>query len=408
MIDANKERALSSIARGKSPYFIRDNAKYVNEPLGIKSAKTAQEIAKERHAARTPEKEAMLREYWQKKVEQGNIRRRQEAEKRAVIHYGSRIAQYMGGISDVDTSALLRAVQQQNVTSIRLAAEKLKGLGKQILSLHRLDNPMKVARDYSMADAVAVNKAVETRLARESTELNARKQFLKDEIKWVENHKKYATWKVAQDAYKKELKIVQRKIDVRAVADSVTGAMEYAKLSNSKDLKMLAEEMRDLLSDANMDLTVARTKAIELNDKYQQVSAKDIKKGGAIPETAVKPETLYDLKKRLGNSLPKTLDNLDMAIAEYEKTPKYGSAAQTHKNEIETVMRRLFNEHDFAMNIKDKLLETVLNSWFKNTFEVGKSGGYVGSTKTTGKIEATHGRLRAAHNLFGIKKTTLL
>ena len=134
-IDANKERALSSIARGKSPYFIRDNAKYVNEPLGIKSAKTAQEIAKERHAARTPEKEAMLREYWQKKVEQGNIRRRQEAEKRAVIHYGSRIAQYMGGISDVDTSALLRAVQQQNVTSIRLAAEKLKGLGKQILSL---------------------------------------------------------------------------------------------------------------------------------------------------------------------------------------------------------------------------------------------------------------------------------
>lgn len=75
----NKERALAAIERGKPPYFIRDNAKYVNKPLGIKSAKTVHEIAKERHAMRTPEKEAMLRDYWQKKVEQGNIRRRREA-----------------------------------------------------------------------------------------------------------------------------------------------------------------------------------------------------------------------------------------------------------------------------------------------------------------------------------------
>ena len=67
-------------------------------------------------------------------------------------------------------------------------------------------------------------------------------------------------------------------------------------------------------------------------------------------------------------------------------------------------MRKLFDEHDLGMNIDDDTLEAVLNSWFKNTFETGSSGGYVGSSKTTGKISSSHGRLSAAHKLFGLGK----
>lgn len=63
-------------------------------------------------------------------------------------------------------------------------------------------------------------------------------------------------------------------------------------------------------------------------------------------------------------------------------------------------MKRLFDKHSFGMNIKDSLLEKVYNSHFKNTFETGSSGGYKGSTKTTGKIETGHARLRAAHHMF--------
>ena len=81
----------------------------------------------------------------------------------------------MDGISDVDTSSLSKAIQQRDFALIKLEADKLKSLGKQILSLKRLDDPMQVAKDYSMADAISVNKAVESRLARESTELFARR-----------------------------------------------------------------------------------------------------------------------------------------------------------------------------------------------------------------------------------------
>ncbi len=68
-------------------------------------------------------------------------------------------------------------------------------------------------------------------------------------------------------------------------------------------------------------------------------------------------------------------------------------------------MRKLFDTHDLGMNIDDDLLEAVLNSWFKNQFEVGIGGGAVYEYgKTTGKIGVNNGRLDAAHRLFGLGK----
>lgn len=137
--------------------------------------------AAERHAARTPEQ---IAEIQQRAAE----RQKRISKEKAYSHYGDRILRYMDGISDVDTSSLSKTIQQRDFALIKLEADKLKSLGKQILSLKRLDDPMQVAKDYSMADAISVNKAVESRLARESTELFARKSFLESEIRWVEAH----------------------------------------------------------------------------------------------------------------------------------------------------------------------------------------------------------------------------
>ena len=79
-----------------------------------------------------------------------------------------------------------------------------------------------------------------------------------------------------------------------------------------------------------------------------------------------------------------------------------------HKDEIEDLMSEIFSTHDFGMNIKLDTLDKVHSSWFKNTFEVGSSNGYLGSKKTEGVIESEHKRLRAAHQLFGISKRTEL
>lgn len=409
-IEANGDKIVDAFKRGKLAWHLANNKSYwlkyldaaQRKQMGVKTIsrrEAIQEIAKARHAKR--DVEAIKR-----KVEQ---RQKRLATERAYAHYGKSIMRYMDGIKDVDTSALKVALDAKDYANIYKEAEALKEQGKKILSLSRLDNPILVARNYSMSEAIAVNSAVEARLARESAELLPRKRFLESEIRWVEGHKKYNTWKVAQDAYKKELRIVEKKIEIKDVADSVSSALAYASLSKSRKIKELASEMNRILTQKNVDLALARSKAQEINRKYQQLLKNKTKSPKVLKETAVNHETIKDLKKRLGTKFPKTLEHLEDAISEYEKNSRfYGAAAKTHKNEIEILMQQVFNEHDLGMNIKDSILKKVLNSKFMNTFETGSSGGYLGSTSTTGKISPTHSRLKAAHKLFGLPQRDLL
>lgn len=409
-IETNGDKIVDAFKRGKLAWHLADNksywVKYLNaaqrKQMGVKTIsrrEAIQKIAKARHAKRDV---AAIKQ----KIEQ---RRRRLATERAYVHYGESIMRYMNGIKDVDTSALRTALDVKDYANIYKEAKTLKEQGKKILSLSRLDNPILVARNYSMSEAIAVNNAVEARLAKESVELLPRKLFLESEIEWVEKHKKYDTWKVAQDAYKKELRIVEKKLDIKAVADSVSNALAYASLSKSRKIKELASEMKDILTRKNVDLTLARAKASEINKKYQQLLKTKQKPSKVLKETAVNHETIEDLKKRLGAKFPKTLEYLEDAISEYEKNSRfYGSAAKAHKNDIEILMQKVFNEHDLGMNINDSILEKVLNSKFMNTFETGSSGGYLGSTTTTGKISPTHSRLEAAHKLFGLPQQDLL
>ncbi len=381
--------------RGTEPYFIRNNAGVIDEILNPQPKELSiAEKAALRHAARTPEqREAIIREY---------------NERKATRKYGERILGYMDGISDVDTTALRTALKGGDMSAIMVEAQKLKAIGKEILALDKLDNPMMVARATSKAEAIIINDAVTRTLAKMPTDLDSRKSKLEFEIDWVgrEGKKRYpGTYKYSQDAYKKELAFVQRKIDIRDVTDSVADALAYSVTTHSKAFKAIADEMKAILSSQNIDLAAAKAKATELNDKYNQLKAKSQKAGKIYKSKSITPETVADLKKRLGSKMPRTLTELEDAIAKYEKTSKYGATAKQHKAEIEDLMRKLFDTHDLGMNIDDDLLEAVLNSWFKNQFEVGIGGGAVYEYgKTTGKIGVNNGRLDAAHRLFGLGK----
>lgn len=59
----------------------------------------------------------------------------------------------MGGISDVDTTALAEALKHPDLSAIMLEARKLKVIGKDIYSLGYIDSPMEVAKKFSLADA---------------------------------------------------------------------------------------------------------------------------------------------------------------------------------------------------------------------------------------------------------------
>lgn len=438
-VTEHSEQIAASRKRGTEPYFIKNNAAVIDNILNPPAEKklTPLEIAEQRHNARTPENVAVIkkkartrRSVYQLLTEFEGIDgvdtsamenayregryddARSEAlklaqKKRSIIESGISLRGELNGIKDVDLQKMQKAVQKGALAEIKAQIDELQKIKAQIDGLTLLDNPMQVARETSFATATTIQKAVERTMSRMPADLESRKSKLEFEINWIakEGAKRYPdTWKYSQAAYKKELAFVRKKIEVKEVMDSVEDAIAYSVASRSRDFRLLADEMRVILSSSDIDIAAAKAKAKILNDKYNTLKSKWQKKAKTYQSKNIKHETIADLQARLGFDMPKTLPNLEKAIAAYERTSRYGSKAKKYKAEIEELMRKLFDEHDLGMNIDDDTLEAVLNSWFKNTFETGSSGGYVGSSKTTGKISSSHGRLSAAHKLFGLGK----
>lgn len=438
-VTEHSEQIAASRDRGTEPYFIKNNAAVIDNILNPPDEKklTPLEIAEQRHNARTPEKveaikkkartrrsvyqllsdfegidsvdtSAMETAYRNGRYDDARSEAIKLAQKkRSIIESGISLRGELNGIKDVDLKKMQKAMQKGTLAEIKARIDELQKIKAQIEGLTLLDNPMQVARETSVAMATTIQKAVERTMSGMPTDLESRKSKLEFEINWIakEGAKRYPdTWKYSQAAYKKELAFVQKKLDVKEVMDSVADAIAYSAISRSKDFRLLADEMRVILSSPDIDIVVAKAKAQILNDKYNALKSKGQKKAKTYQSKSIKHETIADLQARLGSNMPKTLPNLEKAIAAYERTSRYGSNAKQHKAEIEELMRKLFDEHDLGMNIDDDTLEAVLNSWFKNTFETGSSGGYVGSSKTTGKISSSHGRLSAAHKLFGLGK----
>lgn len=97
----NEQRIKDATEKGTLPYFLRDNEKVIYPP-------TAKEIAKARHEARTEAEANAIRQRW-------NVRK-------ATYHYGNNILRVMGGISDVDTTALAEALKHPDLSAIMLEA----------------------------------------------------------------------------------------------------------------------------------------------------------------------------------------------------------------------------------------------------------------------------------------------
>lgn len=207
----NKERIEKAQKRGTLPYFIKDNKKTVER---IINPPTALQRAKERHAARTPEQAEAIRKQWN--------------DRRATRKYGESILSYMGGISDVDTSALQNALKGGNTSLVLNEARKLKAIGKEILGLTYLDNPMQVAKQFSMSEAKIVNDAVQKKLAGwANLPLEKQKDKLIFEVDWIGKNQKYATWEVAQKAYLKELYKVKDTLDWQKIGNEFTSVSNF-------------------------------------------------------------------------------------------------------------------------------------------------------------------------------------
>lgn len=241
-----------------TPYFIRDNFVEGDVTKGLRSLSAPAPKGKTKFKTEA-EKEA-IRKQWH--------------ERRAIRRYGDRILRYMDGISDIDTGPLATLLKGGDVKAILAEAKALAAKGKEILGLKWIDNPMDVARKYSAADAKLVNESVEKKIAgwkadgKYST-LEDQKKKLDFEIDWIGKNQKYSTWKVAQDAYKKQLAIVEEAIEKQTIVESVQSALKLK--TTSKVFATLKQEWEDLLANPATKNADLKDKAAEINKRYKKL-----------------------------------------------------------------------------------------------------------------------------------------
>lgn len=271
----NKERIERAKERGTLPYFIKNNKNTVER---IINPPTALETAKERHAARTPEQIRDIKRRWtlrNAEVRHANRTTEQEQaiikawnDRKATRKYGQSILSYIDGISDVDTTALRTALNSGNADAILKEAQKLKAIGKEILSYSNIDNPIQVAKQFSMADAKAVNEAVQKKLdSWAGLSLEKQKEKLIFEVDWVSKHQKYATWEVAYKSYLKQLLAVKDKIDWKSINDELLSVSSFK--TKSQPYLDLVSQLQNAI--AAKDKATAKQTLLDISKKREQL-----------------------------------------------------------------------------------------------------------------------------------------
>jgi hypothetical protein len=275
----NEQRIKDATEKGTLPYFLRDNEKVIYPP-------TAKEIAKARHEARTEAEANAIRQRW-------NVRK-------ATYHYGNNILRVMGGISDVDTTDLAEALKHPDLSAIMLEARKLKVIGKEIYSLGYIDSPMEVAKKFSLADAKAVNKAVADKLAQwDSLSLEQQLKKLNFEAydflggNYHNVQQKYPTWQVSQQAYVKQIGIVQDKIDWKAIKDSYADLSKFS--TKSKPYQSLIAQLENAIN--GNDKTMAQQTITELNVRKESIEKAAAKRKSKVKEVKFKDSDFTQERK---------------------------------------------------------------------------------------------------------------
>ena len=393
----NSDRIARSSKAGTLPYFVRDNYKVgkdgtltptFNAPKKPSKPEMPSilERAKARHEARTPEEVA--------RIKQAVIDRRVNR------NYGKRILATMDGISDVDTSRLRDLLQRGDHEAILQEARRLRDIGKEITSLKHLDNPLQVARNFSMADAKLVDKAVTDKLKTFSWLSNEQKlKKLQFEAEWVEKHKKYSTWSVARDAYKKEYAKVEQTIywdDKKSALSTLKGFKTSSKLYKD-DLSKLTDAI------AKGDKTTAESAIARLEKRRSDLRLKSQEKVKVAVSASGKGsssyETLPELTERLGKDLPPTLKNLEKLIEKGLSTgdySRYWTEAEIEK--AERIIKEVIDNGCYGMNVprcdsdgNADVIDKIFSSWFKNQIETGTGNGLVNVSR----------RKKASRALFG-------
>lgn len=263
-VDRNQQR----IATARTlPYFLRDNGQ-INangawEPFNQIAADTKPtllEIAAKRHAERTESQIISIKLNW--------------ALRKDAFDTARSLEQKYGGILDFDKT---KYDGFKNYTELKLAAIRYEAeLDRIFARFYDIEDPIGWAKKFTLADIEKVQQAVESKIASWQglpfTKLVNKTEF---EIKWVEDNKRYATWEIAQGAYKKYLDKLNRFDKFARTFDDSADALlrpltEFAWKKMTKNERIAATKYTQTFSYLNEPLRGLKYYGPRTADEYKK------------------------------------------------------------------------------------------------------------------------------------------
>lgn len=214
----NRDRVDRAVASGHLPYFLNDNPWAWQEGVEMPGQlKPALVRAQERHMARTPEEVAAIRSRWQERQIAYN-------DAKMVLELADSVpglrehwineGHYWRAENLDDLRKKYETGHFKSYANLGLAARGVLESIKDLRSVAKhLDNPFTAMQKHGVTAVLETEKAVEKKLSffNSKGDLDWKIKKLKFEIDWLDKpeNQKYTTWKVAQDAYRKELDRVE-------------------------------------------------------------------------------------------------------------------------------------------------------------------------------------------------------
>lgn len=291
-VKENADNIAKSRSRGTEPYFIRNNSYVIDEILNPKQKElTTLEKAELRHKSRTPEQIEAIKNRWAERQHKHEL----------IKKTANNVLKVASDYGEVDYSKLQQFISAGDLTAMQAEA---KVVAKQVSAIKKQETTLSALipdahgwhKQFSMDELQAVYDAVKSKLDSWSSltlEQQAKKlkfeayDFLGGNMKGVQQ--KYATWKVSQSAYIKELSSVNYKIEYKAQGEIIA---EVKKWSNAHPK---SKKVASLLADAEAEYAlqsdmltlkskVAAAKA-EMDKRIAEQARRDAKKaaknGGA-------------------------------------------------------------------------------------------------------------------------------
>ena len=276
-VKENAENITAARERGNEPYFIRNNSYAIDEILNPKQKElTILEKARLRQKARTPEQIEAIKNRWAERQHKHKL----------IKKTADNILKVASDYGEVDYSKLKQSIASGNLTTMQsetkkvaqviLAAKKaeqaLADIIPDIHKQHQVFTLVELRNAYNSIQKVFNRFSWD--FANE-TNLQELKKKLSYEVSWMETKgRKYTTWEIARDAYKRRLSDVEHKLQMFQIKNNISSELALLNASKSKIAKQLITEFNTLFTDNHADIPVLKNIATLIENKAAELQVK--------------------------------------------------------------------------------------------------------------------------------------